>query len=98
MEDNPNVTFKATLNGASETPPNTSAATGSATLIFNTYKIFTIFVEYTGLTPMQHMFKGDIGVSGDEVFGITVDIHIQLHLCSPGLRSRRQISMQIYTI
>jgi hypothetical protein len=31
----PNVTFEATLNGISETPPNSSAATGYAVLTFN---------------------------------------------------------------
>jgi hypothetical protein len=67
----PNVTFEATLNGISETPPNSSAATGYAVLTFNTEtKIFTIVVYYSGMTAIaSHIHKGEAGVSGAEVFG-----------------------------
>jgi len=68
---NPNITYLATLNGSSEVPANASTATGSATLIFNnSTKIFTITVNYSGLTPTDgHVHKGDVGVSGPPVFG-----------------------------
>ncbi|MDP3312160.1 CHRD domain-containing protein [Lutibacter sp.] len=66
----PNVTFKATLNGANESTPNASTATGSATLTFNTLtKIFTITVTHTVAAPTNgHIHKGAIGVSGSAVF------------------------------
>jgi hypothetical protein len=67
---NPNVIFNATLNGASESTPNTSTATGTSTLTFNTTtKIFTITVSHTVATPTNgHIHKGAIGVSGSPVF------------------------------
>ncbi len=71
-DDNPNsnVTFKATLNGASEVPANASTATGSATLSFSTTtKIFTSTVTHTISAPISgHIHKGAIGVSGGPVF------------------------------
>lgn len=43
--------FMATLNGASETPPNTSAATGTATATLDSAtKTLTWKVQYAGLT------------------------------------------------
>lgn len=67
---NPNVTFKATLNGASESTPNASTATGTATLTFNTTaKILTITVTHGVVGPTNgHIHKGAIGVSGAPVF------------------------------
>ena len=45
------VVFKATINGASQTPPNSSVATGAATLTYNKdTKIFSIVVTFSGLT------------------------------------------------
>lgn len=66
----PNVTFAATLNGASEESPNASTATGTATLTFNTTtKIFTITVTHTVAAPTNgHIHKGAVGVSGPVVF------------------------------
>ena len=56
----PNVTFKATINGASEVPANASTGTGTATLIFNTTtKICTVSVTYRGVTATNgHIHKG----------------------------------------
>lgn len=67
---NPNVTFKATMNGTSESTPNASTATGTATLVFNTTtKIFTITVTHTIAAPTNgHIHKGAVGVSGSPVF------------------------------
>lgn len=69
-DPNPNVTFKATLNGTSEVPTNASTATGTATLTFNTItKIFTITVNHTIAAPTNgHIHKGAVGVSGSPVF------------------------------
>ncbi|MEO5782959.1 MAG: CHRD domain-containing protein, partial [Ginsengibacter sp.] len=69
-------TFKATLNGANERPtPNTSTATGSATLIFNIdTKIFTVTTTYSGLTGTAsagHIHKGDATIAGPVLFGFT---------------------------
>lgn len=67
---NPNVTFLATLNGASEVPVNPSTATGTATLTFNTTtKIFTITATHNIAAPTNgHIHKAAIGVSGPAVF------------------------------
>jgi hypothetical protein len=67
------VTFLATLNGASEATPNASTATGTSVLSFNTTtKIFTVATVYTGLTPTAgHIHKGVVGVSGPIIFGFT---------------------------
>jgi hypothetical protein len=70
----PNVTFTATLNGASEAPnPNTSTATGAAALVFNTTtKIFTITVTHSiAAATNGHIHKGAAGVSGPPVFPFT---------------------------
>jgi hypothetical protein len=65
-----NVVFKATINGANETPPNASAATGTATLTFNKdTKMFTVLVNFSGITATgAHIHKGDVGVAGGVIF------------------------------
>ena len=72
---NPTITFIATLNGASETPANASAGTGTATLTFNDHtKIFNITVTYSGLSGTAtgaHIHKGAVGVPGGIEFGFT---------------------------
>lgn len=75
-EPNPNVTYKATLNGASESSPNASTATGTATLVFNTTtKMFTITVTHNVPTPTAaHIHKGAVGVAGGVVFGFSSSI------------------------
>jgi hypothetical protein len=69
----PNVTFLATLNGASEVPANASTATGTATLKFNTTtKIFTITVTHSIAAPTNgHIHKAAAGASGPPVFPFT---------------------------
>jgi len=72
-DDENTVTFKATINGASEVPAVASEATGTATLTFNTdTKMFDIVVTYSGVTAIaSHIHEGDVGVSGGVVFGFT---------------------------
>ncbi|HSN60316.1 MAG TPA: CHRD domain-containing protein [Ferruginibacter sp.] len=69
---NPNVTFRATINGTSEVPANASTATGTATATFNKdTKILTMTVNYTGLTVTNaHIHIGAAGVPGGVVFPI----------------------------
>ena len=66
----PNVVFKATLNGAQEVPAVPTTATGDATLTFNTItKVFTLTVTHTIATPTNgHIHKGAVGVSGGVIF------------------------------
>jgi hypothetical protein len=66
----PNVTFKATLSGASEVPANASAATGTATLTFNTTtKIFSLTVTHSIATATNgHIHKAAAGASGGVIF------------------------------
>ena len=68
-----NVVFKATINGASETPANASTATGTATLTFNKdTKMFTVLVNFSGITAAgAHIHKGDVGVAGGVIFAFT---------------------------
>ena len=70
---NPNVTFRATLNGTSEVPANGSTATGAATLTFNTTtKIFTVAVTHNIAAPTGgHIHLGAAGVNGAVIFAFT---------------------------
>lgn len=69
-EKSPSVTYKATLDGASESTANTSKATGIATLTFNTTtKIFTISVDHTVAAPTGgHIHRGVFKVNGPVIF------------------------------
>jgi len=67
----PNVVFKATLDGAQEAPnPVTTTASGTATLTFNTItKVFTVNVQHTITTPTNgHIHKGAMGTPGPVEF------------------------------
>lgn len=85
----PDLIFKATLNGASETPSNASTATGDATLTFNqTTKIFTIVVNFTGITATAaHIHKGAVGVAGGVIFGFPSPIVSPINYTSAALDS-----------
>ena len=67
----PNVVFKATMDGAQEAPnPVVTTESGTATLTFNTItKVFTINVQHTIASPTNgHIHKGAIGVGGGVIF------------------------------
>ncbi len=69
-----NITiFKATLSGKSATPPNSSMATGTSTLKYNSdSKTFTDVTTYSGLTPVAgHIHKAVVGQSGPVIFPFT---------------------------
>jgi hypothetical protein len=67
---NADVTFLATLNGASETPANASTASGSATFTYNpTTYILSGMVNFNGLVATAaHIHIGAVGVAGSVVF------------------------------
>ena len=91
----PNVVFKATINGAGEVPVNASTATGTATLTFNTdTKIFTIVVDFSGVTATNsHIHKGAVGVSGGVIFGFTNPITSPINYTSVALDATQEADL-----
>ena len=91
----PNVVFKATLNGASEVPANASTGAGTATLTFNKdTKIFTVVVTYTGVTATaSHIHKGAVGVSGGVVFGFTAPVTSPINYTSVALDATQEADL-----
>jgi hypothetical protein len=89
------VTFKATINGATETPSNASTATGSATLIYNQdTKTFNIVVTFSGITATaSHIHKGAVGVPGGVIFGFTPPIVSPINYTSAVLDSTQQADL-----
>jgi hypothetical protein len=69
-----NSVFTASLDGASETPPNASTATGSATFTYNpTTKMLSGSITFSGFTTATtaaHIHMGAVGVAGNVVFSI----------------------------
>ena len=86
------VVFKATINGASQTPPNSSLATGDATLTYNKdTKIFSIVVNYSGLTAtVSHIHKAPVGVVGDVIFPFPVPVNSPIKYTSPILTASQE--------
>ena len=69
------TTFKATLNGSSEVPSNSSTATGMATLVFyNDTKTFTLTGTYNAMTPSISHIHGPAmaGVNAAPLFDLTI--------------------------
>jgi CHRD domain len=91
----PNVTYKATINGPSEVPANASAATGTATLVFNTTtKIFTVTVNFTGIAATNgHIHKGAVGVSGGVIFPFTLPITSPVTYTSAALDATQEADL-----
>jgi len=72
---NNTTTFKATLNGSSEVPSNSSTATGMATLVFNNdTKTFTLTGTYNAMTPSISHIHGPamVGVNASPLFDLTI--------------------------
>lgn len=65
--------FVATLNGAQETPPNASAASGSGTAaVDRAIKVLTATVSTTGIVgTAAHIHNGAPGIAGPIVFPLT---------------------------
>jgi hypothetical protein len=90
--DNNSDVFRATLNGASEVPPNGSTATGTATLTYNKdTRLFSIVVEYTGITPNAgHIHLGEVGEAGNVVFGFESSLASPINYTSPALTETQE--------
>jgi hypothetical protein len=90
-----NITYKATLNGASEVPANSSTATGNATLNYNDdTNIMTMTVTYSGLTVTDaHIHKGAVGVDGDVVFPLVVTAS-PINYTSPALNATQEADLK----
>jgi hypothetical protein len=90
-----NVIFKATLNGASETPPTSSKGSGTATLTYNTQtKTFKIVVTYSGVTATAaHIHKGAKGQSGDVVFPFPLPVTSPINYASAPLDAKQQADL-----
>jgi hypothetical protein len=93
--EDPNVIFKATMNGASETPANASTATGTATLTYNrNTRIFEIVVNYSGVeATAAHIHKGAVGVGGGVVFGFTAPVTSPINYTSPELTTSQDSAL-----
>jgi hypothetical protein len=89
------VIFKAVINGASETPANTSTTIWTATLTFSTTtKIFSIVVNFSGITATaSHIHKGDVGVAGGVVFGFTTPITSPINYTSAALDASQEADL-----
>ena len=94
-DDNPEVVFKATLSGTSEVPPNTSMATGTATLTFNEdTEIFSLVVNFSGVVATNgHIHKAAAGVSGGVVFPFNLPITSPVNYTSPPLDSTQRADL-----
>lgn len=94
-KSNSDVIFKATLKGASETPPNSASATGDATLTYNKdTRIFSIVVHFTGLSATaSHIHKAPVGVAGKVVFEFTPPIKSPVNYTSPALTTSQDSAL-----
>ena len=93
----PNITFRATLNGASESSPNLSAGTGTSVATFNTTtKILTVTTTYTGFTAtVGHIHKGAVGVAGPLVFPFA-NVTSPIVLTTPALDATQEADLMAH--
>jgi hypothetical protein len=89
------VSFKASLSGGYETPPNFSNASGNATLIYNKdTRIFNIVVNFAGMTATSaSIYKGALDVVGDVVFTFTPPIKSPISYTSSPLDVTQQFDL-----
>ena len=69
------VKYTAKMNGATETPPNTEKATGTATLTIARGQLrYTITVQgLSGPATAAHIHLGKVGVSGPPVYTFAIN-------------------------
>ena len=86
------IVFKAVLSGASEVPSNASAATGTATITFNTTtKIITVVVNFSGITATaSHIHQAAIGSNGSVVFPFIAPITSPINYTSGALDASQE--------
>lgn len=93
-DDNTSTTtsFTATMNGASEVPSNSSTASGTATMTFNTQtKVLSGTITYTGLTvTAAHIHKAAVGVSGNVIFPFTGSLTSPITFTSAALTAEQE--------
>ncbi len=68
------IRYEAQMNGASETPPNTSTATGTATFVLDGNRLrYTVTVlGLSGPATMAHIHVGAKGASGPPAYGFEI--------------------------
>jgi hypothetical protein len=89
------TTFRAAMNGSNEVPLNPSSATGAAVLTFDSQsKVLSGAVSYSDMTvTAAHIHKGEVGVSGDVVFPITVSPENPFTFTSPALTAEQEADL-----
>lgn len=89
------VTYVATLSGANEVPANASAASGTATLAFNTgTKMFTVIVNHTTVSPTAgHIHTGAAGTNGGVAFGFASPVS-PISYTSPALTDAQILDLE----
>jgi Cu/Zn superoxide dismutase len=68
------VKYMAKMNGATETPPNTEKATGTATLTLagNQLRYMITVQGLSGPATAAHIHLGKVGISGPPVYTFTI--------------------------
>ena len=91
----PNVIFKATINGTTEVPSNASTATGTATLTYNKdTKVFNIIVNFSGISATSsHIHKEAPGVSGSVVFAFPSPVTSPINYTSVALDATQEADL-----
>ena len=89
------VVFAAALNGVNEVPPNTSMATGNATLTYDTLtKKFTIIVSYSGITATgAHIHMAPADLTGGVVFPFVQPLTSPINYTSPVLTDAQEADL-----
>ena len=86
------LNFWQLWNGVSEVPANSSMATGTATLTYNSEKkIFSIIVNFYGVTATgAHIHKGAPGIPGGVIFPFASPVISPISYTSVALDSTQQ--------
>jgi hypothetical protein len=89
------INFAATINGASETPPNASPAYGTAVGTYDTIsKVLKVTVTFSGITANNaHIHKGAVGVPGGVIFPFAAPYTSPLSLTTAPLDSTQQADL-----